>query len=96
MDHESVKQISQVARIKLSDEELKSLGNEMDMLLAYFGKVQEIDIEEVGEKTSYMHGISNSLRDDEVKEQDEDTKEMIRSEFTKREGNILVVPKSLK
>ncbi|MEM3408353.1 MAG: Asp-tRNA(Asn)/Glu-tRNA(Gln) amidotransferase subunit GatC [Candidatus Micrarchaeia archaeon] len=96
MDQENVKQISQVARIKLSDEELKSLCNEMDMLLAYFGKVQEIDIEEVEEKTSYMHGISNSLRDDEVKEQDEDTKEMIRSEFTKREGNILVVPKSLK
>ncbi|MEM3369680.1 MAG: Asp-tRNA(Asn)/Glu-tRNA(Gln) amidotransferase subunit GatC [Candidatus Micrarchaeia archaeon] len=96
MDQENVKQISQVARIKLSDEELKNLGNEMDMLLAYFGKVQEIDIEEVEEKTSYMHGISNSLRDDEVKEQDEDTKEMIRSEFTKREGNILVVPKSLK
>lgn len=96
MDQENVKQISQVARIKLSDEELKSLGNEMDMLLAYFGNVQEIDVEEVGEKASYMHGISNSFREDDVKEQDDETKEMIRSEFTKREGNILVVPKSLK
>ncbi len=96
MDQENVKQISQVARIRLSDEELKSLCGEIDMLLSYFGKVQEIEVDEEGEKASYMHGISNSFREDDVKEQDDETKEMIRSEFTKREGNILVVPKSLK
>lgn len=96
MDKDVIKQISDIARIRLTDEELDSLSKEMETLLSYFSKVQEINIEEVGEKSGYMHDLKSTLREDEVKDQDEQTKEAIRSEFTKREENTLIAPKSLK
>ncbi|MCS7109798.1 MAG: aspartyl/glutamyl-tRNA amidotransferase subunit C [Candidatus Micrarchaeota archaeon] len=95
MDRSTIKQISEVARIKLTEEEMENLTKEVDMLLSYFKKVEEINIV-VESEGSYMHEIKNTFRDDEIKEESDVTKESIRGEFTKREGNKLLAPKSLK
>ena len=100
MDIQTVKQISGVAKIKLTDEEIATIANEMGQLLDYFKKVQEIKTEEIGrqdgEKSGYMHEITNTFREDEIFESDDRTKEAIRNEFTKKEEDLLIAPKSLK
>jgi aspartyl-tRNA(Asn)/glutamyl-tRNA(Gln) amidotransferase subunit C len=95
MDIQNVKQISDVAKIKLSDKELEEFSNELDKLLSYFSKVQSIDTAGIKEN-NYMHDLKNTFREDEVKESDEDTKQRIRNEFTKENENLLLAPKSLK
>lgn len=100
MDIQTVKQIAGVAKIKLTDEEISTIANEMAQLLDYFKKVQEIKTQDAesreGEKSSYMHEITNTCREDEIFESDDKTKEAIRNEFTKKEEDLLIAPKSLK
>jgi len=100
MNIQTVKQISEVAKIKLTEEEIATISKEMEQLLDYFKKVQEIKTEAPkaaeGEKSNYMHGITNTFREDEIFEYDDQTKEAIRKEFTKKEEDLLIAPKSLK
>jgi len=95
MDYDEVKKISNIARIKLSENEIQSLASELDKLLSYFKKVQEIDTSNIKDST-YMHDLKNELREDVVVNSDEETKERIRKEFTKENENFLLAPKSLK
>ena len=90
-----MKQISEVAKIKLTEKELEEFSKELDKLLSHFSKVQSINTEDIKEK-SYMHDLKNSFREDEVKEADDDTKQRIRNEFTQKSENLLIAPKSLK
>jgi aspartyl-tRNA(Asn)/glutamyl-tRNA(Gln) amidotransferase subunit C len=95
MDSEEVKKIADVARIKLNDQEVRSLSNELDKLLNYFKKVQEIDTSNIKD-SNYMHDLKNELREDVVVNSEDETKERIRKEFTKENENLLLAPKSLK
>ena len=99
MDIQTVRQISEVAKIKMAEDEMATVAKEMAQLLDHFKSVQEIRAGETSEgeqKSGYMHGIVNTYREDEVFESDEQTKEAIRKEFTKENGNLLIAPKSLK
>ncbi len=101
MDIQTVKQISEVAKIKLTDEEMAAIAEEMGQLLDYFKSVQEIKSEESSKNgkeqhSNYMYEITNTYREDEVFENDIQTKEAIRKEFTKENEKLLLAPKSLK
>ena len=97
MDETTVKKIAEVARLQLSEEEIKRLASEMDELLGHFKSVQDIKPKSGHAKEShYMNDAKNTMRDDSVVRCDPKQTEAIRKEFTKSEGRHLTAPKSIK
>lgn len=102
MDIETVRRISEVARLHLTEDELKQLASEMDELLGHFKSVQDIKPPKSSHaagtagSSHYMHDLKNSMRDDTMVACDPKVTEAIRKEFTKSEGKHLTAPKSIK
>ncbi|VVB73735.1 Aspartyl/glutamyl-tRNA(Asn/Gln) amidotransferase subunit C [uncultured archaeon] len=98
MDIETVRKISEVARLHLTEDELEQLTSEMDELLGHFKSVQDIKPSKPGhaKESHYMHDLKNAMRDDSVVACDPEQAEAIRNEFTKRDGRYLTAPKSIK
>jgi len=98
MDIETVRKISEVARLHLTDDELKQLSSEMDELLGYFKAVQDVKPSKSShaKESHYMHDLKNDMRDDTMVACDPKQTEAIRKEFTKSEGKYLTAPKSIK
>jgi len=98
MDAATVKKISEVARLQLSEEELRQLTSEMDELLGHFKVIQDIKPSKSGhaKESHYMHDLKNAMRDDSVVKCDPKQTESIRKEFTKSDGKHLTAPKSIK
>ncbi len=63
---ELIKYLESLARITLSEEEEKKVGNELQDILTYIDKLNELDTEGV-EAMSHAFPLTNVLRADEVK-----------------------------
>ena len=63
---ELIKYLESLARITLSEEEEKKVGNELQDILTYIDKLNELDTEGV-EAMSHSFPLTNVLRADEVK-----------------------------
>ena len=107
MDIETVRKISEVARLHLTEDELKQLTSEMDELLGHFKSVQDIkpsksshakgrEATGTAGSSHYMYDLKNTMRDDTMVACDPKVTEAIRKEFTKSEGKHLTAPKSIK
>jgi len=66
---EEIKHIAELARLKLSDEEISNLGSDLDAILNYIEKLKEVDTNNV-EPTSQVSGLSDVSRPDEIKNWD--------------------------
>lgn len=62
---ELIKYLESLARITLSEEEEKKVGNELQDILTYIDKLNELDTEGV-EAMSHAFPLTNVLRADEV------------------------------
>lgn len=62
----------------------------MAVILDNFKDINEIDVSEV-ESFDHYDLIENDLRDDEVNEASDETKELIRKNFPERDGDHLKV-----
>lgn len=62
---EQVKPIAHLARLEFSDQELDAFTGQMNDILAYFDKLQEVDTSSV-EPTSHAIAVRNVLREDRV------------------------------
>jgi len=62
-----VEHIAELARLKFSDEELENYTEELNQILAYVEKLNELDTENV-EPLSYPIENESTLRNDETKE----------------------------
>lgn len=60
-----VRHVAALARLELSDEEVKSLGKDMNQILSYVTKLNELDTDAV-EPTTHVVTMSTPYRDDEV------------------------------
>ena len=63
---ELIKYLESLARITLSEEEEEKVGNELQDILTYIDKLNELDTEGV-EAMSHAFPLTNVLRADEVK-----------------------------
>ncbi len=63
---ELIKYLESLARITLSEEEEKKVGNELQDILTYIDKLNELDTKGV-EAMSHSFSLTNVLRADEVK-----------------------------
>ena len=61
-----VEHVARLARLALSDEELERMRHQLDRILGYIEKLNELDTEGV-EPTSHAIRMVNVMRDDEVR-----------------------------
>ena len=71
--NDDVRHIAKLARLQLSDEEIKKFSKELSSILGYMTILNEIDTENV-EPTAQVTGLTSVLRDDNI-EPSEATKE---------------------
>ncbi|NCQ13132.1 Asp-tRNA(Asn)/Glu-tRNA(Gln) amidotransferase subunit GatC [Candidatus Falkowbacteria bacterium] len=69
ISREEIEHIAELARLKLSDEEIKKFSPQLDSILEYVGHLQEVKVNEVAE-TATVSGLVDVWRADEVKEWD--------------------------
>lgn len=62
-----VEHVARLARLKLSAEEITKLVRQLDQILAYVAKLEELDTEHV-EPTSHVLPLLNVFREDRVGE----------------------------
>jgi len=67
-----VKHIAKLARLGLTDKEVEKFQKELSSILAYFEKLEKIDVSDV-EPSSYSFQAENVLRKDEIKEKQKKT-----------------------
>jgi aspartyl-tRNA(Asn)/glutamyl-tRNA(Gln) amidotransferase subunit C len=64
IDREQVLHVARLARLRLSDDEVERMGEELSTILDHIEKLNELDLEGV-EPTSHVVELENVLRDDE-------------------------------
>jgi len=59
----SIEHIANLARLSLSDQERELFGGQLDGILSYMDKLNELDTKDIG-PTSHVLAINNVTRDD--------------------------------
>ena len=66
IDDKTFDRIAELARLEFTEEEKASIGKDLDKILAFVGKLNEVDTEGV-EPLIYMNEGEDELRRDEVR-----------------------------
>lgn len=66
MTREQAAHVARLARLDLADAELDRLAADMDAILSYVDKLNELDVEGI-EPTAHAVPMDNAFRDDQVK-----------------------------
>lgn len=61
-----VEHVAHLARLTLTEEELRSMTGQLDNILSYVDKLGELDTSQVA-ATTHVFSVSNAFREDEVK-----------------------------
>lgn len=86
-----VEHIAKLARIELKEEEKGKLAQEMNGILGYIDKLNEVDVVNI-EPTAQITGLENVFRKDEPRQDyDAETVSKLLDAMPKREGNYLKV-----
>jgi len=85
-----VEQVARLPRLALQDDELEALTEQMDQLLAYVEKLNELDTEGII-PTAHAVPMENAFRADEIKASIGTEKAL--SNAPQREESCFVVPK---
>ena len=89
LEHVDVSYVANLARLALSDAEIEQFQGELDTVVAYIHKLDELDLEGV-EPMSHPRPRENVLRDDEpVQGPDRD---MMLDNAPSRVGDLVKVP----
>lgn len=88
---DKVRYIARLARIKLSEEEVKLFSHQLDDILAYVEKLNKLNIQKETPPMSHSHPPSNPWRADEVKPSV--SSETALKNAPQRRGDFFQVPK---
>jgi aspartyl-tRNA(Asn)/glutamyl-tRNA(Gln) amidotransferase subunit C len=69
-----IQHIANLARLELTERELKLYGSQLSDILSYINQLQEVDTIDI-EPTAQVTGLENVFREDEFKDWDEKEKE---------------------
>ena len=87
---EEVSYVAKLARLHLSPQEVKAMAQQLDEILTYVAKLNELETEGV-EPTSHAISVVNAFRDDEVKPSLEREKALANG--PEQNGEAFVVPR---
>src|SRR5271157_5963985 len=91
IDKNLVRKMAELSRMKLSEAEVSRLEVEFSALFEHFSSISELG--SVGEPLFYVAGGSGSRRGDSLEKSKE--ADGIISQFSRKEGRLLLAPKSL-
>lgn len=90
LDAATVRRIAKLARIRVNDEEIATLQNELNAILGYVEQLGEVNVDGVEPLSG---GAQMALRQREDKVTDGDMAEKILANAPDRIGNFFAVPK---
>ncbi len=90
LDSATVRRIAKLARIRVNDEEVATLQNELNAILGYVEQLSEVNVDGVEPLSG---GAQMALRQREDKLTDGDKAEKILANAPDRIGNFFAVPK---
>jgi aspartyl-tRNA(Asn)/glutamyl-tRNA(Gln) amidotransferase subunit C len=92
---DDVKHVAKLAKLDLTEEEIKKFHQELSKVVDYFSELNEIDTSDV-EPTSQTTGLTDVLREDQINSVDILPQKSALSEANEEYNNFFVVPKILK
>lgn len=95
VNEDTVKHVAELARLKLSEEEIKMYTHQFNDILEHFKDLDELDTSGV-KVTSQVTGLNNVFREDEVVDCSQDIKDRIFKEAPHFKEGYFVVPHSIK
>ena len=90
IDEKTIKKIAKLARIRISDDDVASLQNDLNRIVGFVDKMSEISIEKV-EEFSFGETSLSEMRIDQ--ETEENNAEQILSNTKNKKEDFFVVPK---
>ena len=90
ISNKEVEYVAKLARLKLTEQEKELFTQQLDSILDYMGKLNELDTEKVP-PTSHVLPLKNVMREDEVK--DSHLQKEMLSNAPERDDNFFSVPK---
>ncbi|MBQ6486308.1 Asp-tRNA(Asn)/Glu-tRNA(Gln) amidotransferase subunit GatC [Candidatus Saccharibacteria bacterium] len=90
---EDILHLAKLSNFSLSEDEIKSLGTDLENIIGYISELNELDTEGV-EPTYQVFEMENVWRDDEIKEQ-EASREDLLNLTTESAQDQIKVPKVL-
>jgi len=95
---EQILHLAELARLKLKDDEIEKLTQDLNKILSYVEKIQELNLKDIEPLTNILERLP--LREDEILGEEErklieEIREKIIKNFPKKEGSYLKVPKIL-
>ena len=90
IDEKTIKKIAKLARIRISDDDIVSLQNDLNRIVGFVDKMSEISIEKVEEFRFGETSLSEMRIDEETKE---NNAEQILSNTKNKKEDFFVVPK---
>ena len=90
LSKKEIKHIAKLARLDLTDKELKLYGGQLSDILGYIDMLKEVDTTGV-EPTAQVTGLVNALREDEVSVWDEkETEDALKEAPEMEDGQVKV------
>jgi len=86
---EDVKKLANLSKLSLSEDELKKYKQEIENILGYVEQLNSIDTDGV-EETSQVTGISNSTREDKIKDYGTSKQQLLSNSPDQESGYIKV------
>ena len=90
IDEKTIKKIAQLARIRIGDNDIKELKNDLNRIVGFVDKMSGVNIEKV-EEFRFGETSLSEMRVDEVVE--ESNSEQILSNTKNKKEDFFVVPK---
>lgn len=87
----NISHIAKLARLHLTGEEAGLYESQIDSILKYVNKLQELDTEGVPELQHAIY-VTNVFREDEISRADSDSRECCLENFSHRKEDLLQVP----
>ncbi len=89
---EEVEHVAHLARLNLNQHELETMTEQLDTLLSYVAKLDELDTKNI-KPTTHAFSISNAFRDDIV--QDSLSRKEALANSPEQNGEYFIVPRIL-
>ena len=89
---EEVEHVAHLARLNLNQHELETMTEQLDTLLSYVEKLDELDTKNI-KPTTHAFSISNAFRDDIV--QDSLSRKEALANSPEQNGEYFIVPRIL-
>lgn len=87
----NIDHIARLAKLRLTPEQKTTLSGQLPAILAYVGKLAEVDTSDV-DASAYLTDAANVFREDVAHPVDAATRDALLAAFPVRTGDLLQVP----